>query len=62
LLNAIVAPAFAADGDVAVVTANFHLLTFVDEVAVAVNACVDDCLSATRACAFDFVNCVGNLK
>ena len=46
--DALVAPAFAADGYVAVVATDFHLCTLVYEVAVGVDAGVDDSLVAAR--------------
>ena len=44
LLDALVAPTLAANGYVTVVTAYLKLVAFDNEVAVGVDACVDDCL------------------
>lgn len=62
LLDAFVAPAFAAHGDVAVVAADLNLVAFFHEVAVGVDAGVDDGLVAACAGRFDFVDGVGNLE
>lgn len=62
LLYALVAPAFAAYGYVAVVASDFNLVALLDKVAVGVDACIDDGFVTAGASRFDFVDSVGNLE
>lgn len=62
LFDTLVSPALAADGDITVVTADLNLLTLFDEVAVAVDAGIDDGLVTTCACALDFIYSIGDLE
>lgn len=56
LLDALVAPTLAANGYVTVVTTYLKLVAFDNEVAVGVDACVDDCLASAAACALYLVD------
>ena len=62
LRDALVAPAFAADGHIQLVAADFHLGALVDEVAGRVEAGVDDGLVAAVAGTLYLVDGVGYLK
>lgn len=62
LLDAFVAPAFTANGYVAVVAADFDLVAFFYEVAVGVDASVDDSFTAAGASGFYFVDGVGDFE
>ena len=62
LLDAFVAPAFTADGDVTVVATDFNLVAFFDEVAVGVDTCIDDSFATAGASGFNFVDGVGDFE
>ena len=49
LFDALVAPAFSAHGDIAVVAAYFELIAFGDKVAVGIDAGVDDGFASAGA-------------
>lgn len=61
-LNALIAPAFAADGDIAVVAADFYLSTLGNYVAMRIDSRIYYSLPAAGASRFNLVDCIGNFK
>ena len=62
LLDAFVAPAFAAYGNIAIVATDFNLVTLFNEITVGVDTCVYDCFVPASTSRFDFVDSVGYFK
>lgn len=62
LLDTLVAPAFAADGHVAVVTADFNLFALLDEIPGSVYTGVDDCFVSAVARGFNLIYSVGDFE
>ena len=62
LLDALVAPTFAAHGHIAVVAANLHLLSLLDKIAIAVDTGIDYGFTSAVAGRFYLVDCVRYFK
>ena len=62
MLDAFVAPAFAAYGDISVIATDFHLFSFRDYLAMGIDTGIDYCLAATGTGRLDLIDAVGNLE
>ena len=61
-LDATVAPATAAQGDILIVAADLDLVTVGDNISIAVDTRIDDGLAAARAGGFHLLDGVGKLQ
>lgn len=62
LFNLFVAPTFAADRYVLVISADFNLVALFDEISGSIDTRIYDCLSTAIACRFYLVNRIGDLE
>lgn len=62
LFNLFVAPTFAADRYVLVISADFNLIALFYEISGSIDTCIYDCLSTAIACRFNLVNRISDLE